>query len=125
MDRATESTILSSMEEIDPDMANEIRKLRFTFEDLERVEDKGIRLVLKDVSSEDLLVALKTASDEVKIKIFSNMSDRAASILQEELELLGPTKISVVEKAQQKIISICKHLEDSGAIAMGRGEALV
>ena len=125
MDRATQSTILSSMEEIDPDMANEIRKLRFTFEDLEGVEDQGIRLVLKDVSSEDLLVALKTASDEVKIKIFSNMSDRAASMLQEELELLGPTKISVVEKAQQKIVSICKHLEDSGAIAMDRGEALV
>ena len=125
MDRATESTILSSMEQIDPDMANEIRKLRFTFEDLERIEDEGIQLVLKDVSNEDLLVALKTASDEVKIKIFSNMSDRAASMLQEELELLGPTKISVVEKAQQKIVSICKNLEDSGAIAMGRGEALV
>ena len=125
MDRATESTILSSMEEIDSNMANEIRKLRFTFEDLERVEDEGIRLVLKDVSSEDLVVALKTASEELKIKIFTNMSDRAASMLQEELELLGPTKISTVEKAQNKIISICKHLEDSGAIAMDRGEALV
>ena len=125
MDRATESTILSSMEEIDSNMANEIRKLRFTFEDLERVEDEGIRLVLKDVSSEDLVVALKTASEELKIKVFTNMSDRAASMLQEELELLGPTKISTVEKAQNKIISICKHLEDSGAIAMDRGEALV
>jgi flagellar motor switch protein FliG len=125
MDRATESTILSSMEEIDSNMANEIRKLRFTFEDLERLEDEGIRLVLKNVSSEDLVVALKTASEELKIKIFTNMSDRAASMLQEELELLGPTKISTVEKAQNKIISICKHLEDSGAIAMDRGEALV
>ena len=125
MDRATESTILSSMEEIDSNMANEIRKLRFTFEDLERVEDEGIRLVLKDVSSEDLVVALKTASEELKVKIFTNMSDRAASMLQEELDLLGPTKISTVEKAQNKIISICKHLEDSGAIAMDRGEALV
>ncbi|MFT4577210.1 MAG: flagellar motor switch protein FliG [Nitrospinales bacterium] len=125
MDRATEAMILSSMEEIDPDMANEIRELRFTFEDLKRVEDEGIRLVLRDVSSEDLLVALKTASDELKIKILSNMSDRAASMLQEDLELLGPTKISAVEKAQQKIVSICKHLEDSGEIVMGRGEALV
>ena len=125
MDRATESTILSSMEEIDSNMANEIRKLRFTFEDLERLEDEGIRLVLKNVSSEDLVVALKTASEELKIKIFTNMSDRAASMLREELELLGPTKISTVEKAQNKIISICKHLEDSGAIAMDRGEALV
>jgi flagellar motor switch protein FliG len=125
MDRTTESMILSSMDEIDPDMANEIRELRFTFEDLRRVDDEGIRLVLRDVSSEDLLVALKTASDELKIKILSNMSDRAASMLQEDLELLGPTKISAVEKAQQKIVSICKHLEESGAIAMGRGEALV
>jgi len=125
MDRTTESMILSSMEEIYPDMANEIRELRFTFEDLKRVEDEGIRLVLRDVSSEDLLVALKTASDELKIKILSNMSDHAASMLQEDLELLGPTKISAVEKAQQKIVSICKHLEDSGAIVMDQGEALV
>jgi flagellar motor switch protein FliG len=125
MDRTTESMILSSMEEIYPDMANEIRELRFTFEDLKRVEDEGIRLVLRDVSSEDLLIALKTASDELKIKILSNMSDGAASMLQEDLELLGPTKISAVEKAQQKIVSICKHLEDSGAIVMGQGEALV
>jgi flagellar motor switch protein FliG len=125
MDRTTEAMILSSMDEIDPDMANEIRELRFTFEDLRRVDDEGIRLVLRDVSNEDLLVALKTASDELKIKILSNMSDRSADMLQEELELLGPTKISAVEKAQQKIVSICKHLEESGAIAMGRGEALV
>jgi flagellar motor switch protein FliG len=125
MDRATESMILSSMEKIDPDMANEIRELRFTFEDLKSVDNKGIRLVLGDINSEDLIVALKTASDELKVKILSNMSDRAAATLQEDLELLGPTKISTVEKAQQKIISICKHLEDSGAIMIGRGEALV
>jgi flagellar motor switch protein FliG len=125
LDRNTESMILSAMEEIDPDMANEIRELRFTFEDMKRIDDKGIRLVLGDVSSEDLVVALKTASDDLKIKILSNMSDRAAATLQEDLELLGPTKISTVERAQQKIISICKHLEDSGTIMMGRGEALV
>jgi len=106
-------------------MANEIRELRFTFEDLKTIDDKGIRLVLGDVSSEDLIPALKTASDELKIKIFSNMSDRAAATLQEELELLGPTKISAVEKAQHNIVSICKHLEDSGAIMIARGEALV
>ena len=125
MDRNTESMILSSMEEIDPDMANEIRELRFTFEDLKRIDDKGIRLVLGDVSSEDLILALKTASDELKIKIFSNMSDRAAATLKEELELLGPTKISAVEKAQHNIVSITKHLEDSGALMIARGEALV
>ncbi len=125
MDRETETMILTSMEEIDPDMANEIRELRFTFEDISKIEDEGIRLILRDVTTEDLLVALKTASDELKLKIFTNMSDRAANMLAEDLELLGPTKISEVERAQQKIVSICKHLEESGAIVMGRGEALV
>ncbi len=113
------------MDEIDPEMANEIRELRFTFEDLQKIDDEGIRLILRDVTSEDLLVALKTASDEVKIKIFTNMSGRASEMLEEDLEMLVPTKISQVEKAQQKIVSICKHLEESGAIVMGRGEALV
>jgi flagellar motor switch protein FliG len=125
MDRETETMILTSMEEIDPDMANEIRELRFTFEDIQKIEDEGIRLILRDVTTEDLLVALKTASDELKLKIFTNMSDRAANMLAEDLELLGPTKLSEVERAQQKIVSIFKHLEESGAIVMGRGEALV
>ena len=125
LDKTTESMILSSIDGIDPDVANEIRKLRFKFEDVQKIDDEGIRLILREVSSEDLLVALKTASDELKIKIFTNMSDRVANLLQEDLEFLGPTKISAVEKAQQKIVSICRHLEENGTIMIGQGEALV
>jgi len=125
MDKATESMILSSIDEIDPEMANEIRKLRFKFEDIQNIDDEGIQLLLKEVTSEDLLVALKTASDELKIKLFTNMSDRVANMLQEDLESLGPTKISEVEKAQQKFVSICRQLEENGTITLSRGEALV
>ncbi len=125
MDRDSESMILSSMEEIDPEMANEIRNLRFTFENILKIDDEGIRLILREVTQEDLLFSFKTASEELKEKIYSNMSDRAASMLREDLELLGPTKISEVERAQQRIISICKNLEEAGRIAIGGGEALV
>ena len=125
LDKATESMILSSIDGVDPDMANEIRELRFKFEDIQKIDAEGIQLVLREVASEDLLVALKTASDELKTKIFTNMSDRVASLLQEDLELLGPTKISDVEKAQQKIVSICRRLEKIGTIIIERGEALV
>jgi len=125
LDKATESMILSSIDGIDPDMANEIRELRFKFEDIQKIDAEGIRLILREISSEDLLVALKTASDELKTKFFTNMSDRVANLLQEDLELLGPTKISDVEKAQQKIVSICRHLEENETIMIERGDALV
>jgi len=125
LDKATESMILSSIDGIDPDMANEIRELRFKFEDIQKIDAEGIQLILSEVTSEDLLVALKTASDELKTKVFTNMSDRVANLLQEDLELLGPTKISDVEKAQQKIVSICRRLEENGTIMIERGEALV
>ena len=125
MDKATESMILSSMEKIDPDLANEIRELCFTFEDILKIDDEGIIRILKEVTNEDLVVALKTASEELKAKFLANMSIRSADMLQEDLQLLGPTKISSVEKAQQKIISICTRLEESGAIIIDRGEAFV
>ena len=119
LDRATETSILTSLDEVNPDLANEIRNLRFTYEDILKVDDNGIQLVLKEVNQEDLLVSLKTASDELKEKLFSNMSERASLMLKEDLESMGPTKISDVEKAQQKIIAICKTLEESGKIAIG------
>ena len=119
LDRATETSILTSLDEVNPDLANEIRNLRFTYEDILKVDDNGIQLVLKEVNQEDLLVSLKTASDELKEKLFSNMSERASLMLKEDLESMGPTKISDVEKAQQKIIAVCKTLEESGKIAIG------
>ena len=119
LDRATETSILTSLDEVNPDLANEIRNLRFTYEDILKIDDNGIQLVLKEVNQEDLLISLKTASDELMEKLFSNMSERASLMLKEDLESMGPTKISDVEKAQQKIIAVCKTLEESGKIAIG------
>lgn len=121
IDRATESSILTAMDEVDPDLANEIRNLRFTFEDILKIDDHGIQMMLKEIRQEDLLVSLKTASDELKEKIFSNMSERASTMLLEDLEALGLTKISDVERAQQKLVGAVKHLEDEGRIVVGGG----
>jgi len=121
LDRATETSILSAMDEVDPDMANEIRNLRFTYEDIQKIDDHGIQLILKEVNQEDLLISLKTASDALKDKWLSNMSERAALMVREDLESMGPTKISDVEKNQQKIVAVCKKLEEEGKITIGGG----
>lgn len=121
LDRATETAILTAMDETDPEMASEIRNLRFTFEDILKIDDHGLQMILKEINQEDLLIALKTASDEMKKKIYANMSERASTMLKEDLESLGPTKISDVEKAQQKIVTVCKRLEEEGKITVGGG----
>jgi len=121
LDRATETSILSSMDEVDPDMANEIRNLRFTYEDILKIDDHGIQLILKEVNNEDLLISLKTASDALKDKWLNNMSERAALMIREDLESMGPTKISDVEKTQSKIVGVCKKLEEEGKISVGGG----
>jgi flagellar motor switch protein FliG len=121
LDRATETSILTAMDEVDPDLANEIRNLRFTFEDILKIDDNGIQMIMKEINQEDLLIGLKTATDELKEKLFTNMSERAALMLKEDLESLGPTKISEVEKAQQKIIAVCKKLEEDGKLVIGGG----
>jgi len=108
LDRTTETSILTAMDEVDPDLANEIRNLRFTFEDILKIDDNGIQMIMKEINQEDLLIGLKTATDELKEKLFTNMSERAALMLKEDLESLGPTKISEVETAQQKVIAVCK-----------------
>jgi flagellar motor switch protein FliG len=102
-------------------LANEIRNLRFTFEDILKIDDNGIQMIMKEINQEDLLIALKTATDDLKEKLFTNMSERAALMLKEDLESLGPTKISEVEKAQQKIIAVCKKLEEDGKLIIGGG----
>ena len=121
IDRATESSILSAMDEVDPDLANEIRNLRFTFEDILKIDDQGVQMMLKEITQEDLLISLKTASDELKDKIFSNMSERASTMLKEDLEAMGLTKISEVERAQQKIVNVIKRLEEEGRVVIGGG----
>ena len=121
LDRATETSILTAMDEIDLDLANEIRNLRFTFEDILKIDDAGIQQIMKEINQEDLVIGLKTATDELKEKLFSNMSERAGLMLKEDLESLGPKKISEVQKAQQKIIAVCKKLEEEGKIVIGGG----
>ncbi len=121
IDRATETSILSAMDEVDPDLANDIRNLLFTYEDILKIDDHGVQMILKEISQEDLLISLKTASDELTDKIFSNMSERASTMLKEDLEAMGLTKITEVERAQQKIVSVVKRLEEEGRLVVGGG----
>ncbi len=116
VDKATETRILASIEESNPDLAEQIRELMFTFEDMALIDAKQMQLVMKDVDQADMVLALKTASDAVKELIFSSMSSRAAEMVREDLENLGPAKLSDVEAAQQKIIKVVKKLEEAGTI---------
>lgn len=116
VDKATETRILSSIEETNPDLAEQIRELMFTFEDMALIDAKQMQLVMKDVDQADMVLALKTASDAVKELIFGSMSSRAAEMVREDLENLGPAKLSDVEASQQKIIKVVKKLEDAGTI---------
>jgi flagellar motor switch protein FliG len=119
VDRTTEKGILESLGEDDPDLVEQIRRLMFVFEDILLVNDKGIQTVLKEVETSDLTLALRTATEELKEKIFSNMSDRAVQLIKEEMEYMGPVRLSDVEMAQQKIVDVVRRLEDSGEIIIG------
>lgn len=119
VDKATEEMILERLEEYKSDMADQVRQLMFVFEDIARIDDRGIRTILKEVSNEDLTLALKTASEELKNKIMSNVSERAAAMIQEDLEVMGPVRLSDVEKAQQNITRIARRLEKEGKIIIG------
>ncbi len=121
MDKTSEKNIMARVEEKDPELAEEIRKLMFVFEDVIFVDDRGIQELLKVVDNTKLVTALKTAPDEVKTKLFKNMSNRAATLLREDLEAMGPTKISDVEKAQQEIVQQLKDLESKGKALISRG----
>jgi flagellar motor switch protein FliG len=121
MDKNSEKNIMARVEEKDPELAEEIRKLMFVFEDLIFVDDRGIQELLKIVDNQKLVIALKTAPDEVRTKLFKNMSNRAAVLLKEDLEAMGPTKISDVEKAQVEIVQQVKDLETKGKALISRG----
>jgi flagellar motor switch protein FliG len=121
-DRATERSIMEGVESEDPDLVEEIRRLMFVFEDINMVDPKGIQAVLKEVDNAELCLALKTASDDLKNKIFSNMSSRAAELIKEDMQFMGPVKVADVEAAQQRIVDIVRRLEDAGEIVIaGRG----
>lgn len=121
MDKNSEKNVMARVEEKDPELAEEIRKLMFVFEDLIFVDDKGIQELLKIVDNQKLTIAMKTAPEEVKTKLFGNMSNRAANLLKEDLEALGPTKLSDVEKSQQEIVQQVKDLEAKGKAIISRG----
>ncbi len=119
LDRASEDLILKNIEEKDQILADEIRKLMFTFDDLIHIDDRGIQMVLKEITTDDLALALKMASEELKAKIFKNMSQRAVQILKEEMEAKGAVRVSDVEKAQMNIVRVARRLEEEGKIVIG------
>lgn len=121
MDKTTETNIMARVEEKDPELAEEIKKLMFVFEDLIALDDRGMQSLLKEVPNDKLLVALKTSPEEIKQKIFKNMSTRASQLLQEDLANLGPQRLSDVETAQSEIVNIAKRLETEGKIQINRG----
>ena len=121
VDRATEEEVLAEIEEESTQMADDIRNLMFVFEDIRTLDDRSIRELLKEVSNEDLTTSLKGASDELKDKFFKNLSERAATMIKEDLEIMGPVKLSDVEASQQNIVKTVRRLEDEGKIAISRG----
>jgi len=122
VDRTTEKSIMEGLEAEDPDLVEQIRRLMFVFEDILLVNDKGIQAVLKEIDNDELAMSLKTASEDLKEKIFGNMSERAAELIKEDMEYMGPVRISDVEAAQQRIVDVVRRLEDAGEIIItGRG----
>ncbi len=128
VDRNNEERILTEIEEMYPDLSEQIRNLMFTFEDVMKIDDKGIQTVLKEVPREQLVLALKTASPDLSDLLYRNVSQRAAEMIKEDLSSMGPVKVKDVEKAQQGIVDVVRRLEAEGKIVlggMGEEDALV
>ncbi len=121
VDRGTERHILETLEIEDPELADEIRRKMFVFEDILSLDDRTIQRVLRDVDNSDLATALKNANEEVQNVIFNNLSKRLAAMIKEDMEFMGPVRLKDVEEAQQKIVNIVRKLEDSGEIVISRG----
>ena len=121
VDRGTEKHIMESLEIEEPELADEIRKKMFVFEDILLLDDRAIQRVLRDVDNNDLALALKGANEQVQNAIFNNLSKRLAVMIKEDMEFMGPVRMKDVEEAQQKIVNIIRRLEDSGDIVISRG----
>ncbi len=119
VDSTAESSIMEKVKEVDEDLGQEIQDLMFVFENLLSVDDRSMQTILRDVSTDSLLLAMKAADDELKEKIYANMSKRAAEMLRDDLEAKGPVKLSEVETAQKEILSIARRLADEGQINLG------
>jgi flagellar motor switch protein FliG len=121
-DRATERLILEGLERRDPVLAEEVRSQMFMFEDIVTLDDRSVQLVLRQVDSKELATALKGVNKDVREKIMSNISERAATNLADEIEMLGPVRLTTVEEAQATVISTIRSLEESGQIILTRGD---
>ena len=121
VDRGTEKHIMETLEIEEPELADEIRKKMFVFEDILLLDDRAIQRVLRDVSNDDLAIALKNANEQVQGAIFGNMSKRLAVMIKEDMDFMGPVRMKDVEEAQQKIVNIIRKLEDAGEIIISRG----
>lgn len=121
VDRGTEKTIMEALEVQDPELAEEIKKLMFVFEDIVMLDNRSVQRVLREVESQDLALALKGSSSEVSDKVFGNMSARASEMLREDIEFMGPVRLRDVEEAQQRIVNIIRRLEEMGEIVIARG----
>jgi flagellar motor switch protein FliG len=119
IDSASEASIMEKVKEVDEDLGQEIQDLMFVFENLLGIDDRGMQTILREVSTDNLLLAMKAADDELKEKIYANMSKRAAEMLRDDLEAKGPVKLSEVETAQKEILSIARRLADEGQISLG------
>lgn len=122
VDRSTERAIIESLEVDNPELAEEIKQLMFVFEDIILLDDRSVQLVVREVDTKELALAMKATNEEVTAKIYKNMSKRAADMLKEEISYMGPVKIRDVEEAQTKIVNIIRTLEDRGEIVIVRGQ---
>jgi flagellar motor switch protein FliG len=121
-DRSTERNVLDSLTETDEELAVEVRRLLFVFEDIIKLDDRAIQMILREADQKDLALALRGVSDEVKDRILGNMSERGAQMLTEEMEFQPPQRKRVVEEAQGRIVAIVRKLEEAGAVVLSRGE---
>ena len=120
-DRSTERNVLDELAKADAGLADEVRLLLFTFEDVVKLDDRSIQMVLKEVDQKDLAIALRGVSDDVRGRIFGNMSERGAELLKEEIDFQPPQRKRVVEEAQGRIVGVVRRLEEAGAIVISRG----
>ncbi|MDP4083033.1 MAG: flagellar motor switch protein FliG [Bacillota bacterium] len=121
VDRSTERTILDALEIQDPELAEEIKKRMFVFEDIVTLDNRAIQRVIRDCENEDLMLSLKVSSEEVKEIVFKNMSQRMVETFKDEMEYMGPVRLRDVEEAQTRIVSVIRRLEDAGEIVIARG----
>lgn len=121
VDRGTEKHIMESLEIDEPELADEIRRKMFVFEDILSLDDKSIQRVLREIENNEIAVALKNANEEVQNVIFKNLSKRLAAMIKEDMDYMGPVRLKDVEEAQQRIVNVIRKLEDSGEIIIARG----